>query len=869
MKDACVRAVNAAMNRAIGRDLNAREVQNIEARVSRWMRQLGRANPSSWAAKSEPERLTEAGVAAAREIVADARRRKDNLERRVLRTEALQGFVDGQVSQGRDTLRIAAFDRILAPRADAGGAPEGGAVDQRAQGAYSDAVARMVEFFEAGKRRGIWRFIPFNEPGTNRALRRALAGETKDVPPEFAGLAKLAHETIDILRRRFNAAGGEIGRLEDWGEPHVWSDLRLIREIKRRGADAVIGEFVAAADRRKYVNEDGSPMTNDELTAFMTAALETIRTEGANKRVRGERPDYAVSVAANRHRAHREIHLRQDAVAAMLDKYSELGAMESLLRHLRALSRDVALIETFGPNAALSAQHLLERAFDADMAAFPERGVEIQTRRDAAERLLNNLTGADAGARTPLGDAMAVIRGYVAFKSLGSTVITSLTDPVIMAFTAKARGMRAAQLWINDVKAFVGIDRRWAKRAGLITDTVAGYADRLNTDYLAARDITARAASFTVKATGLNWVTEARRAAYGMTMMDAIGRLVSENESIAAVKADEDRIALADVLSVSEDIWAVWRLAELEDRGANHTLLSPQSIYAISDADLQTVIDGQAAAIEPDILRQRAASALLGIVKDETNTAVITAGVRERAALALGTRAGTLGGELIRSITMFKAFPWTFLTRQMELSRSLGGANVWRYRAGMFVSLTIMGAIVNWLYDLQNGRDPRAIDPTSREGRNGFWQALLRGGALGFYGDLLTPDPVTGQSNVMGAIGGPVAGIVNDAYNVTALNAAQAAAGEETNAGPEAVRFAQRTLTPNWWFTKSLTDRYIFQALQEEIEPGYNERMARRLYNARGTTYWWEPATPIEAARAPDLSRAIEGDTAADRRDRN
>mgnify|MGYP003393301967 CR=1 FL=1 len=856
MRDACARAVSNAM----GRELRPAELADIEARIARNMRALARQNPSEWAGKSEAERLTESGAAAAREIVAEARRRKDNLETRVLRMQALTDFVDGQIAEGRDASRQDAFARILAPKADAGGAPEGGSLDQKAQGIYSDAVASLVDLFEAGKRRGIWRFIPFNEPGTNSLLRRALAGETNDVPPEFVRMAKAAHEYIDLMRRRYNAAGGTVGKLEDWGEPHRWSDVRVLDQIKKRGRAAVANDFALAAVRERYVHEDGRLFTQDEIRAFMDEALTTIVSDGANKRLAGERPDFATSVAANRHRAHREIHLRQDAVEGMLDTYSELGAMESLLLHMRTLARDVALIETFGPNAELTARQMIDQGYDADVLAMPDKKNELQTKRDHNEYLFDYLAGNVQGRRNKLNATMSFLRSLATFKSLGFTVWSSLTDPVVMQHVAAARGLDAGRLWINDVAMFSNNGRRWAKRAGLITDTVAGYADRLSFDHLAAPDIGARAASFTLKATGLNWVTEARRGAYGLTMMDAIGHLVRHNESLAKIK-DADDSALLRLLNVTDDAWAVWRMAKLETMGANHTVLSPQAIHAIDDATLLRAFPDK----DPALVRQDATTQLLGIVKDELNTAVTTAGSRERAVM-LGDQtksgAGTIGGELRRAFVLFRSYPWTFMTRQWELAKSIdGGGNRAAYAASLVVTTWMTGILINWIYDLLNGRDPGAINPDSAEGRRNITAGLMRGGGLGIFGDFLfaNSDPGMRSQSVTSTLTGPVLSQIDEVQQLTLGNLNQAAAGEDNNFGPEAVAFAQRQAFPNWFWSRALMDRYVFNALQEELEPGYNARRTQRQFTNRGTTYWL-PAEPGAPARAPDWSRAIEGD---------
>lgn len=847
MRDACIKAVAAAL----GRELSQNEIKDIETRIARYMRLLARENPSAWSAKSQDERLAEAGKTAAKELAEEARRKVRNLEMRILRKQALNDFVAQQVAEGRDDLNVAALDRILAPKADAKGGPIGGSVDQISQGIYADGVAAMQEAFEAGKRRGLWQFIPFTEPGTNAILRRALAG--LDAPAEFKAMAKAVHDHIEILRQRYNAAGGTVGKLEDWGEPHRWSDVRVVKAIKKRGRSAVVDDFVNAARRDRYINEDGSLFTPEQLREFMDRSLDTILTDGANKRLAGTVTP-GINDVANRHRAHREIHLRPDAIEKMLDAYSEMNAMESLNLHLRSLARDIAIIETFGPNADISMKQMIDEARDRDVVNRPDRKETVKGYASRVQARYDYLAGNVENYRNLWSIGGQAIRSWSTFTSLGMTVWSSMTDPVNMQHVAHARGLSHGKLWLNDVAQFTGTGRRWAKRAGLITDTVTSYADRFGFDHLLGiPDVAGKAASFTLKATGLNWVTEARRAAWGMTMMDALGHLVRYTPDFRAMK--ESDAAIVKLLNIDENVWRVWRLAKLETRGQNQTLLSPQSIYAIDDARILELFPDQS----PALVKQRAVTSLLGIVKDETNTAVITAGARERATMLKGTQGGTFTGELMRSIVLFRSYPWTFMTRQWNLAKSVsGGGHRAAYAASLFVTLWLTGIISNWIQDILNGRDPRSINPSHKGGVGNLGAGLVKGGGAGFLGDffMANADPGNRSQSLTSGLAGPVLSKIDEVQSLTLGNINQAMRGEETNFGPEAVKFASRNMAPNWWYTKALTDRYAFGALQEEMEPGYTAKLMNRQRNANGTEYFWPLDEPLPT-RAPNGENAI------------
>src|SRR3546814_3090077 len=101
---------------------------------------------------------------------------------------------------------------------------------------------------------------------------------SSDLATAKAG-AKVYHEVAESLRKRFNAAGGNIGRLEDWGMPHHHSQLR----VAKAGKEAWVAETMPLLNRARYVTETGARMNDAEVAEFLGEAWKTIATGGANK----------------------------------------------------------------------------------------------------------------------------------------------------------------------------------------------------------------------------------------------------------------------------------------------------------------------------------------------------------------------------------------------------------------------------------------------------------------------------------------------------------------------------------------------------------------------------------------------------------
>jgi hypothetical protein len=257
--------------------------------------------------------------------------------------------------------------------------------------------------------------------------------------------------------------------------------------------------------------------------------------------------------------------------------------------------------------------------------------------------------------------------------------------------------------------------------------------------------------------------------------------------------------------------------------------------------------------------REQAATRLLAMVLEETDMAVIEPGARERAMMGAGLQRGTWKGELTRSFFLFKSFPISMLMRHWgrALAQPTGTGKA-AYIAALMASTTVLGAVAMQVKEVLAGRDPRNLNPAKEHGVRNWIKAMLQGGSLGIYGDFLFSEASQRGQSALATSLGPVAGIAEDALKLTQGNVMEAAAGMDTHAGAEVVKFIQgNTPGANLWYAKAALDHLIFHQLQEYFSPGYLSKMRRRAERDFGTRYWWEPGEALPD-RAPDLSNAVQ-----------
>ncbi|MFT3754740.1 MAG: hypothetical protein QM769_02130 [Pseudoxanthomonas sp.] len=379
---------------------------------------------------------------------------------------------------------------------------------------------------------------------------------------------------------------------------------------------------------------------------------------------------------------------------------------------------------------------------------------------------------------------------------------------------AEVNNLPQMQLWRNELAAFNPTNReekRLAQRAGLALNTLVASLNRFGNE-TAGSAWSSRLATTTLRASGLNAMTDARRRAWGVTMMSAYGQVTRDFGTLRDLDPHDNRILLSK--GTTDADFEVWRRAELEDWGSgNDTMLTPDAIYRIPDERLADLGD-------PVQLREEAVTKLLSAVLEETDMAVIEPGLRERAMMGANLQRGTWKGELTRSVFLFKSFPLSMVTKHWTRAWSEPG-KAGRFRAMLSIatSTTLLGMVALQASMLRDGKDPLNM----KDGR--VWMnALLKGGALSIFGDLLFAKETEQGHGALATLLGPVAGLFDEMLGLTWGNAIEASRGEETNFGADLVRFAKNNVpgassAMNLWYFRAATDHLLLHDLQEAVSP--------------------------------------------------
>ncbi|HBX8072217.1 hypothetical protein [Klebsiella pneumoniae] len=818
MRQECINAVQQAASRR----LTQQEIKNIEDRIYRNMRQLARNDPASWRAMTDAERLRRAGQLAANELTNEAALKKRRVALTIAARQRLDAFI--KTYQGKDG-KLEALNRTIAFHAD--GKSNFLSVESRGKATRDYALSQIQEAFEAVDPRF---FHLFEDEASVRDLVYEMRGQDTGNVRAKKG-AKAWAGVTELLRQRFKDAGGDIGYLENWGIPQHHS----MEKVGRVPQDKWVSDVIGKLDRKYYIKDDGQLMSDAELKTFLGEAYNTIATGGLNKlsdtgmRISGAR--------SNRGNASRQIHFKDaDSYLEYQREYGDRSLWEVMVGHLEGISKDIALVETYGPNPDHVFRSILDEVTAEQATANPERTGRIKRLANSTENLYNFIAGKTQPIANPhIARWSDNIRNWMVASRLGSALLASFSDLGTMYMSAKVANIPMNRLFMNQLEAMNPANRTElarARRAGLAMESLLGSVNRWAMDNMGP-SVSRWAATAVMRASGLTAWTDAHKRAYGVTMMGSLGEVVSRAPDLRSLDDSDFRILKSK--GITEQDFSVWKLAQQEDWGnGNTTMLTPESIMRIPDAAVMHL--GL-----PERVRFEAMRRLLAAVSEEVDMAVITPGAREQLLTGGGLQRGTWKGELTRSVFLFKSFPISVVlrhwTRAMGMPSAGGRA---AYIAAFLASTTMLGALSQQLNDLASGRNPREM--TGKDAGKFWLGALLKGGGLGLYGDFLLSDHTRYGGGALASMLGPVAGLVDDVVKLAQGIPLNAVEGKPEQTGGDLVKLGKGLIPgANLWYAKAALDHMIFNQLQEYFSPGYLRKMEQRSKKEFNQTYWWRP----------------------------
>lgn len=826
MKQECADAIQ----QAAGRQLSKAELDGIEERVRGALRELSMTDEANFLSMPPNERYAAAANLAKEWMMRDTVRAHEQALTEASRkaklfadTAAVKPGLKGQVHYLKNELVN---------------------IEQRTNAVSANFFRQLQGMHEAdgGKLFGM-----FQDPAKQRDIARGLFGEA--TTPEAKRAADSIKQLMNTVAERFQRAGLTLNKREDYRTPQPQDPMKA----SSAGKEQWVNDHMQWVDRRAYVNADGTRMSDDQLRSMLEESWRSIATDGANKRGEDSPARGGSALVGNSKNAPRQLFFKNsDAWSQAMQKYGRTSNMYELIgAHVRGMSKDIAMAETFGRQADKNYKQALAQAYEADHGSLSgdKNFKRLDTLRNKTERLFDAYVNPERPQNASVANAMANLRGLIASTQLGS-LFGALPDLAGIKMAANYSGLPAMRVFRNLVDGMAaGAEKKdFLHKLGIWQEGFQHMQHRVVEDGLNngwgnwLNELTHRMM-------GLNAFDRGMRSGIGRTVMDTLGKFTREHDTLASA---EGEARMLQRRGVTEDHWAVWKKAEL-DKGysGNERLLTPQAIYDIKDPS-----------VTPQ-MKDAAAEKLLEVAYGEMQYGARGASpstVEDK--VMLGTDkyvAGTVAGELNRFMLQFKAVPLGVFRQQWEAAKSLDGWGAkTAYMAKFAAYSMMMGALATEVKALINGQNPRNMNPDTPEGRKFWMESLAAGGGLGIYGDLFA-NGQTAAGAGLETLFGPGFSAMSDLVKEARQAVTDAENGESKHPyALKAVQWVRRNATPlmNLWYLKAAFNRLVYDNIQDTLAPGTSDKQRQRM-EMRGASYWWAPGANSEM-NTPDLSKAFE-----------
>jgi len=783
---------------------------------------------------------TQADVQAARAVV-DRAKQEAAYKRRITQLQAAANTRNVErMEQHRDitgnTAPWAFPGALITSKRGAGGETLEGkyqAVRRKFRGQMTES-AREFRANLIGQRR--------NRETLQKMVREVFGESTGD--EGAARLAQAWKNVAEQARTRRNAAGGRTGKREDWGLPQMHSTDRVREAGYDEWRATILPKLDLDAMGREWNN--GVPFNERTIEPVLYDAFEAIRTDGYSRREPTGRRGTALY---NQRADHRFFKFRTaDDWMAYNERFgSGNDPFRVMMGHLDGMAHDIAMMEVLGPNPNFAFQHLLDAGRSmAARSADPQALPKARRSTKAAEDLYDRFTGVtNAPVNEKWARRFASVRNYMTSAHLGSAIISQMTDLNHARLAASFMGM--SQLGsFRQVGRLVRSKRLRdeAAEAGLIFENavdIGNAAARYELEQVHS-EVSARMGDFTIRASGMGFVTETQRQAFGLHMMNTAAK---DWHGRAFGQLDERTQRGLSAYGISARDWEAIRQAPVHEQSDGLRVLRPQDI---EEAAGQTIADRY-----------------MEMIVNQIEFAVPSTDIYGRSMVLGASQPGTIVGEAARFGLQFKAFPITLMVTQfgriMDTAMQGRRMDALTYAAGLFVGNTVLGAMAVQLKDLSRGRDPREMDSAQ------FWMAAMaQGGGAGIFGDFLFADQNRFGGGIASTLAGPGVGFANDAIRSTVGNVQLAAQGEDTRFGDDMVGMLRR-YTPggSLWYARMAYEREVLDMIQSVIDPDAHRSFRRRARSADdfGTEYFFEPGASVirdqGRIRAPEFGNVAGG----------
>lgn len=656
-------------------------------------------------------------------------------------------------------------------------------------------------------------------------------GLTKN--PYAQQLAKIFNNYVSLAKNTMNDAGANIKDLFGYviRNEHNWE------KIKDAGQAGWKEDVLKWADHGKSFGGLDKIQLNQYLNGLHSAFVsgEHLGPIGG-----GEGMNVAKMAGEQRY-----LHFTDDGAYQYWKKYGTSDTlMQAVQTSLERSSKNASLMKMFGTNPELGYQKLIGNLKQNFSQVAPEAVREFKEKYEAPlQNRWNELNGTmDMPKNRILKNIGVGTRVFENIVHLGNVLFAHASIPVTRAANMRHWGDSMLTSYADSLGDFFTKGGTYSADQKAMLETLGAMNDGMISNHLGMYGNGFTGAASTInntymKLTGLPYAIQSQK----IGVERSLSRLIGGNLDKEFEGLKPDMQSSFKTYGIGKEEWDMLR--KVAPTHADH--MTPDMGERIDDTTVKSILErekiitdktsagGIADAVEK--YKRDLTNNLSAMYSDTSRRALNLPGAETRAILYRGTKSGSVPGEIMRALTMFKQWPTELIIntmgREIYDNKTTGGKMLGLFHLAS--ALTCAGYIRMALRDTTSGYAPPP--PTNMKT---ILEAAQEGGAGMVFGDMLmgmakqTGFAYTPGEKVLRAglsLLGPAAG------SFESLTESVAKGVQQKNIGKQLADFAIKNIPgQNLFYIKLLTNYAFLWSLHDMIHPGWSQRYENSIQRETG-----------------------------------
>lgn len=559
---------------------------------------------------------------------------------------------------------------------------------------------------------------------------------------------------------------------------------------------------------------------------------------------------------AKRIAARRVLHFKSaDAAWEYNSKYGALSIRDGIVMEVSRHAGNTAMLENFGADPDGTFNNMLktlsqkDRDFGKTLKEKKSTKSQFISPETAFETLMGYRDNPGKGFSAKLSQITRNVLAWQTLSKLGGITISAIPDKAFVHMTLTYNGLSNAKAFLENLKVFkpkTAAERAYMADLGVGLDAFIGEVNsRLSMNDVGMGGMY-KLQQTMFKVNGMHWWNDIHKGSVGMIL----AKQLADNYKTTFTKLHPDLQRTLNMYGIGELEWQSIRQAGIHLAEDGNRYVAPELMKNLTDAQAARHLKENQPKTVTNLQRVRTEleTKLRTFITDQVDDAVITPGAREKIYATWGTQAGTAAGTIARLFMHFKSFPLTVTTRVLgrELSQFASDPARGTFRIIELVAMSIIGGYISMsIKDVLKGRTPREI--ISEDGTvnlDVLNAALLRGGGLGIYGDMLMSEYDQAYNNPLSAAAGPTIGTLSDVLGLISETAQGITQEDEKvpNAKRASRLIQNNTPFANLFYVQPVIDYLIVHRLNELMDPGSLREMERRIEEQNHQEFFVPPS---------------------------